>query len=206
IYSLLVPLAIGISRFKYLNKEFRFFLIYFVASLLVEYYSSFFRMHYRNNMPISNVFTLIEFGYFAIMYLGYFKGRKRILNFITISSILFIGVALADMFVLNGIWKSNSYGHSTEAILMVIYSSFFFYFFFKGELNKVVWKEPMFWVSAALLLFFTLNLFLYLSTNILLVKNHKVAVAGYLLSAGANIICNLMFAISFLCFREKAQK
>ncbi|MDZ4756526.1 MAG: hypothetical protein SGJ10_00120 [Bacteroidota bacterium] len=158
---------------------------------------------FSNNMPLLHIFTIIEFFLFATIYYIYFSNHQLAKRMIAISSFLFLLSAVLDATYFNGFWRSNTISHSVESIILVMFSLLYFFSFFKEISEEEVWKKSMFWLSSGVVIYFSINIFLFMLANYLLKKNYNLVDQGYNMHAFINIFVNIIFAISFICLRKK---
>jgi len=201
--SILIPLITGLRFYGALDRKFKILLLYFFISGTTEIIASNMKIIFSNNMPLLHIFTIIEFFLFATIYYIYFSNHQLAKRMIAISSFLFLLSAVLDATYFNGFWRSNTISHSVESIILVMFSLLYFFSFFKEISEEEVWKKSMFWLSSGVVIYFSINIFLFMLANYLLKKNYNLVDQGYNMHAFINIFVNIIFAISFICLRKK---
>jgi hypothetical protein len=198
--SVLIPFITGLRYIKYLSKSFTFLLYFFALSVLTEIGVLFM----SNNMLLLHIFTGVEFFALGYMYYSFFKGKILFLN----EAFVIITISFAFIFVVDLTWFNDSESFNTlsrpyESLMMVALSLLFYYLFIKNELEKVLWEQPMYWLSTGVLIYFSTGIFLFMLSNLLLKGNQDIVDKGYGIHAGVNIICNILYAMSYRCFRKQ---
>ena len=151
-------------------------------------------------MHICHVYTIIEFLCFSIAFHYYFP-LKSLQHLIRINSIVFLIIAIAEATYIGSLWKFNTISHTYSSITLVIYAILYFYELLNGEMEINCWLYPMFWLSSGVLIYFGVNLFYFMLNNYLLSHEYHIASNGKNIHAAVNIFTNLIFSISFLCFK-----
>ena len=199
--SILLPITIGASTFSKQHKAFRVLFFFFIFSAFIEAGAEFLAYYYGNNMPLFHVFSLIECVIYALVFHFWFKDHKWIQKAILVLGVSVILPSVFDIFFFEGIKKLPTITKMYECTILVMFSLAYFYFFFKQDTESIVWKQPMFWFSVAILIYFSLNLFLFLLINYFQMKDVEVAVSGILMHDLINLLTNVLFAISFRCLK-----
>ena len=202
-FSLIVPLMVGLVLYKKLTSPFKRFTWFFALSLITEIIAAYLKRELGEpNNHVYNVFVWIEFAVFTyVFYTGY--GRQNVFR-----SLMFVAF---PVFVLSvsyellevGFYKNHSMVHGTEALFLILMALVYFYLQFRVMLQEPLWNEAMFWFAVGTLIYFALNFFLFLLTGPLSEKCKEIANAAYTYHDFTNILCNLIFAKAFLCFRKK---
>jgi hypothetical protein len=204
--SIIFPMLAGLIYYKRLDKSFKILVGFVLASILFEVQASTLKEVYHNNMPGLHLFTFCEFITFTIVYGFYFSKYKVLSRLIIINAIMFICIAVADAFLINGIWQPNNISRTYSSISLVCLSLTFFYHLFNNDNGFYSWQYPMFWFSTGVLIYFALNLFYFMLNNYLIQHAFSLAYNSMRVHAAINIISNCLLAKSFLCFKESTRK
>src|SRR5258706_3424851 len=200
--TVLFPVLLGIINFKKLNKPFRILLFFFILSILFEIQASLLKPIYYNNMPGLHLFTVCEFIFLSLVYYYHFSKNSVLSRFIILNTCLFLLAASFDAFIINGILEPNNLSRTYSSISLVTMSLIFFYSFFKNDYEFYSWQYPMFWFNTGVLIYFALNLFYFMLNNYLVEHAYSIAYNSMRVHAAINIISNLLYAKSFLCFSK----
>lgn len=201
--TVLLPVAAALFHYKRLSSSFRILFWFFFASIFFEILSIVLVDLYNNNMPGLHVFTLLEFEVFSMVFYYYFRDSKILRNIILMNMLLFVFIALLDAFKLHTIWQFNTLSRPYAAFSLILYSLLFFYKMMNYDVEHYAWQYPMFWVGLGVLVYFGSNIFFFMMGNYLIGQNKHINFVISKTLSTLNIIANIIFALSFLCFRIK---
>lgn len=200
--SILIPTLAGIYYYRNLNRPFRLLVYFFVLCIGFEIGASILGEIYKNNMPLLRVFTVTEYFFIIQVYYYYFAHRASIRKVIIVLSAALLLLAIADAFIIGNIWSGSSNTRTYEGIILVLLSLSYFYEFFLRNFDVEVWKQPMFWLSTAVLIYFSLNIFFFMLMNYMFKSNQQMAGLAIHIHAIVNIFANIIYAQAFRCFRK----
>jgi hypothetical protein len=201
--SVLLPLIAGLRNYRFLSRSFRVFILLFVSCMLLEIAGMIMKAEIRNNMPAYNLVPFVEFYFLTMLYMDYFSGRKYYDSFFAVCIAVFTAIALLDLFVIHRFSVPNTYAHSLESFILVIYSLIYFYDHFTRAALVNNRLSPMFWVNAGVFIYFPVNMVLFLIANYLIRYNINLANQAFTMHSMFNIILNVCFAWAFICHRKK---
>jgi hypothetical protein len=78
---------------------------------------------------------------------------------------IFIVFALWNMYNIQGFYEINSYSRTLESILMIAFSLMYFYKTMQALESENLLREPMFWLNAGVLLYFSANVFIFVFSS-----------------------------------------
>ena len=191
----LIPFILGLILFRKLNTALKLLLLLFGIGLLFEalgYYQYFFSS-FRNNISLFHFYTLIECSLFIFIFSFWqndFKLRRILRIIIPGFAFLWIGSKL----FFESFDQPDNYTTSLECVLLVAIS-FRTLYVVNQENLKTILREPRFWISAAVLIYFSANLLTFALSNIIVNWGFHHAIV--------NIISNLLYAGGFLCLRPR---
>jgi hypothetical protein len=164
------------------------------------------RPEYRNTESkflMYNVFFVFEFVCYAVVFYHHFNKLifRRIAGFFILGIILF---GLVNMFFLQGLDKTiNNYTLLLGSFFVVLFCCFYFYESIQPEhIDDQLSKQPMFWISSGLLIFYLGSviitaLFDYLRSNALQDQGKRTFI---IINHFLNVILYSSFCIAFyLC-------
>jgi hypothetical protein len=157
----------------------------------------------KYRFAIYNVFTTIEFLFYNFLFYLHLKKKafkKTILFFVPI----FILLVIFNLTFIQGLNKTfHTYTFLTGSFFIVIFCCFFFYeSVLPDKIDDQLSKQPFFWISSALLIYYLgsviINaLFDYLTTNDMRIEG--IRIYG-IINNSLNVILYSMFCIAFyLC-------
>lgn len=200
--TVLLPFIAGLINYRFLNRPFRVFILLFVSCVLLEIAGMIMKAESRNNMPAYNLVPFAEFYFITMLYMHYFSGRKYYESFFAVCTAVFTAIALLDLFLIHGFKMPNTYAHSLESFILVVYSLLYFYDHFTRAALVNNRLSPMFWVNAGVFIYFPVNMVLFLIANYLNRHNVDFANQAFNMHSVFNIILNVCFAWAFICFRK----
>jgi hypothetical protein len=203
-YAEIVALLTSILRVKWLLKTpFVYFIPYMlmtVAAELLGRYTGHNHMYALNNQ-IFNISTVIEFLFFYYLFYQTIN-RPAAKNTIVVLSIIYFIWALINIAFVQGIDVFDSYTMLLGTLIIILFVFFYFYDAFDREEPVNLIREPMFWISIGIFLFylgdFTFNLmYPYLAKHNLKQEqrlfqhiNNNLIVFEYLCFSAGLILCN----------------
>ncbi len=195
IVSGLFPFILGLSLFRKLNTALRLLLLLFGIALLFEafgYYLYFFTT-FRSNVLIFHFYTLIECSLFIFVFSFWQNDSKlkRVLR-ITIPGFAFLWIGSKLFF--ENFDQHDNYTNSLECVLLVGVSFRTLYVVNQDRLKDIL-REPRFWISSAVLIYFSANLLPFALGSIIVNWGFPHALV--------NIISNLLYAGGFLCLHPR---
>jgi ABC-type multidrug transport system fused ATPase/permease subunit len=189
------------------NKLVRYFMVFLFITVCVETVAWVWsRPEYRNTESkflMYNVFFVFEFVCYAVVFYHHFNKLifRRIAGFFILGIILF---GLVNMFFLQGLDKTiNNYTLLLGSFFVVLFCCFYFYESIQPEhIDDQLSKQPMFWISSGLLIFYLGSviitaLFDYLRSNALQDQGKRTFI---IINHFLNVILYSSFCIAFyLC-------
>lgn len=197
IFSAIIPLFSGIIKFKTLRFELKVLFIYIIICVVTEILSL---ITSKSNVDlfhaIQNTFTLVECQLLLyIMFVGI--NSKLIRTFIILASILFLFVNAVVYFFITNILTTNNITTTFESCLLIFVSFLFFYNATSEVIELKLKENSLFWISAAILLYFTTAFSIFLYSKQLANKDAPGGFIFFLsLQRIINIAYNSMLAIA----------
>lgn len=199
--SILLPIAGGLLFLKRLSNPFRFLLLFFLFSACIEYGAAYFSGLYHNNMPLLHVFTLVEVCSYCYIYSRVFTGNRSFTLLCRSMILIQVMMSLMDAWLVNGIYRFPTLARGTGALILIFLSLYQLYLIFNFTNDPQLLKKSRFWLLFGVLTYFSTIIFFILLVNITVSKDEEAFRLIHNFHASVNILCNFMFAYSFLCFR-----
>lgn len=196
----LLPVLVGAIYFYRLTFPFRVFFWYSILCAFTELIAALYAEYFENNMPLLHIFTVIEFLVLSTVYLLFMYKRIIARRIIAGLMMIFILGAILDAAYINGTSKFNSISHSLESFILVGYALFYYGITFKEMKPLIIWKDPMFWVSTGILVYFSLNMFFFLLFNLIQTDEMNPQNIAILHSV-LNALSYFLYTKAFLCFK-----
>jgi|GEM_PF-2935738 len=148
----------------------------------------------KNTNEILHVFTVIEFSLLSLFFAFFFKKYfNPIVIYISIP--LFFIVAYVD-YKINGLNSADNFSVSVESFILVIYTLFFFYYVLKNLIFDNLLAQPVFWISTAVLFYFSGNFVLFVFANYMMrVDLDKYLLLWSIIHTFFNVLYNIFLGI-----------
>ena len=113
-----------------------------------------------SNVYVLNIYTILEFLIIANIYRLEFRGfvKENLMKYIMG---IFVAGSMIDMLFIQGYYQLNSYTKISECFLLVIFAIVYFYKVVTELVILDLKSEPMFWINAAVLMYFVSGSFLF---------------------------------------------
>ncbi len=193
--AVILPLCVALWKYRRLGvmqQKLRYLLI---TIFIVEVIANVLWFRKENNMPVYNIYSILEFLLIVHMYKDALK-RLFSKHFFTILSLVFVIFAIINMSVLQGIKTFNSNVTTMLGFIVIFLSLSYFYALLKEEIYSPLDKKPMFWINAGFLIYFSSNLILFFINNSMFTKPDAVSHLVWGLHAIVNIILIFFFTIA----------
>jgi hypothetical protein len=201
----IIPLAIGIKKFRRLQPALKLLVLNLFIGLIVEILAWLLTRTKTpilpNNYYIYGLYTPIEFILFVLIFKNWHEGKKM-LRFLTWSIPLFL-VLWGGIYI----WWSATGSPteklldiddillSTQCVFFTVISIVTLLDIIKEDSTPVL-SSPIFWVTSAVLIYFSGNLFVF-TFRYIIVRSDNLIVYWYLHTT-LNFLKNIFFAVGFL--------
>lgn len=192
---LFLPLVISIVRYKSLNSSQRKLSILVLCIVIVEITSRLLWYKKVNNLPVYHFYIIIEF--ILIIYI-YKDELSRLFPklFFTILSVGFTVFSIVNTVFLQDINTFNSNATTLLGILVIFLSLSYFYALLKEVKYSALEINPMFWINAGFLIYFSSNLILFFINNNMFQGSTEASYLVWGLHAIVNIVLTIFYTIA----------
>lgn len=201
LFSAILPIAAAWYNFRNLDKVLKivafFFLISGLFDLGLVLLSSCF--HVRNTAFMVHVFIWISIVFFARIY--YVAFSKTLFKQVCLVLSVVTGIAVLG----NAVWGEGimvypSFSNTVEGIMLIILSLLYFYQLFDRQEFVYIEKQGLFWINAGVLVYFAINIFLFMLIN----RLHPAHIKNFwVIHSIINTIANILYATGLLCKPQK---
>lgn len=194
--SLLIPVSIGLLFHRRNGRLQNYFLGFLIFSVVFESISSFMALKGINNLGMFKVFLICDFLFFTWFFFKCFS-YPHWLKYLSVFMLLLIGLYFTLLSKFS--FPAGLFFASTFLFFIVQSIQVFIYLLDDSEpLN-----HPIFWVALARLIYFLIIFIIYVYPSIApdSYDNTLFSIVQPIINQTANIMCNILFAISFLCKR-----
>jgi hypothetical protein len=152
-----------------------------------------------NNLFMMHLYDLMAVVFFTLIY--YHAFYKPVLKKITL---ILGGVTLLIMIsneiFIESIWVYPSVSNTILCLLCIPLSLIYFYQILTRQEFVHIEKQGMFWINAGVLIYFSINIFLFMLYNkIGSTEMHSY----YMMQSVSNIVANLLYSVGLLCKPQK---
>jgi hypothetical protein len=202
VVPVVVATAVGLVRYRRLGPAPRYLVPLLVACLVMEVASRTLKYYQQPNLFLAPIDTAIEFTLLALMYRRALwpSALSRLVPLLLGAFLL--GSALTYSPRLDTV-QFSPVQHFLESVLVLTFVGFFFH----REINRAavtnpLEREPMLWISTALLLYFLSNIFIFLSSNYVLGLSKELSRQVWAIHALLYIFTNVLYTVA-LCVRPR---
>jgi hypothetical protein len=162
-----------------------------VAGLIILYLKP---RHY-NNLFLFHLFDMMAAIFFTLIYhrafyKPVFKKMTLIFGLTSLAAMIF------NVIFIESISTYPSVSNTVLCIFLIILSLVYFYQLLTRQEFTYIEKQGMFWINSGVLLYFAINIFLFMLFN-------KISNAEkpnyYMMQSVTNIIANLLYSVGLLC-------
>lgn len=198
-FSVILPLLIALWKYNRLHKMQLKLGYLLIMILVVESISNVLWYQKENNLPVYHFYSIIEF----ILIVNIYKDELKKLfpkRFFYALIIVFSSFAIVNMCYFQNLWTFNSNATTLLGFLVIFLSLSYFYALLEEVKYSALEQNPMFWLNAGFLIYFSSNLILFFINNTMFEDpNAKANEVSYLLwglHAIVNIILTIFYTIS----------
>jgi len=201
---LLIALSIGAFAYKRLNVEQKqiWYLVivscFFETIVQIGFLDDWIKVNIYgnpdNNLPGLHVFTALHGAMLFWIYKRFLD--KSFGKWMYLGAVLsYLSFAIINAVWIDGIWKMNPHARALESILVLFIVFRYFYNLLQAPEIKRLEKEPFFWLSAGLTIYFAGSLFIFIVTNYFFTAVESLR-ALFLVHAILLVVLHLFYAIA----------
>ncbi len=199
-FSVLLPICMGIFHFRKFPYQLRVIVVYAIISGIANLIGSIFASHGVNNMPISHVFTVLEFVLCSLFYRKALNGTAVQLAVVPLIC-FFIVLSIVSAIYWQGIFVFNSYTRSFETITFIIYGLALYYKLLGMDMSMSKQHFSKIWINTGLVLYFSGSLFLFIFPEFLHAPPWVYDV-GWIMHASLVMLMYLLFSMAFVKYKQ----
>lgn len=201
--SVLMPLAMYLSRIRYASRQIHIVGVLVIVSGICDLFGLFFFERNESTAVLFNIYYALVFFLLSWFYYeALFVNTRRIL--------IWIGLAVyLQSFILVTVYVQGFQQYQTlmwliTAIIMIIYSISYFFYSLSTIAASGYFGYSLIWINVGVMIYFCLNLFLFLMGNYVLTRLDPETSALIWSSHNINnILKNILFAIGIYFYRKK---
>lgn len=189
---LIIGVLLGIFKFRKLKESNKLIVFYLGFSLTFDLLSRYFGYiaQSKYNLFLIPVYGFFELGFLSLLYYRYIllSKSKYLLSFIVFMHLLI----LVEIFFGKGLFHPESFQSFGKVIAdasIILYSIYFYLKIFKGQIPI---RSEYAFLNAVVLIYFSINLIIYLAINFLVNAQFKLVVAFWIINLLSVIIFELI--------------
>ena len=194
--TLIVAGVIGVVRYRRLGRPMRYLVVLTLLALVVTAMAMWLQRQHRPNLFLAPIDTAIEFTLLALMYRLSLRELAISRLIPALVAVFLMGTALTYRPRLD----TAEFSPVQRFIEGVVVLAFVFYYFRREIMRKVVTRhlerDPMFWVSTGLLLYFSGNLLIFLTSNLVLKYSPAISRHVWTVHAMLYAFLNVFYSIA----------
>ncbi|HVW15176.1 MAG TPA: hypothetical protein VHB54_15200 [Mucilaginibacter sp.] len=196
-YSGLLPVIAFLYNYRHLDSLMKLISAFLIVSALFDILLSLSSdWGLANNMPAIHVYIIINIVFFGfIYYKAFFDERLKKIT------LVLTGVALlVCLYFAQRLLEYPSISNTASGIAFIILALLYFYQLLTRQEFVHIEKQGLFWFNAAVLFYFSINIFLFMLFPLLPLADRP---SYYVINNITNIIANLLYTTALLCQPQK---
>ncbi|MBS1500639.1 MAG: hypothetical protein JST32_01160 [Bacteroidetes bacterium] len=196
-YSGLLPVIAFLYNYRHLDSLMKLISAFLIVSALFDILLSLSSdWGVANNMPAIHVYIIINIVFFGfIYYKAFFDERLKKIT------LVLTGVALlVCLYFAQRLLEYPSISNTASGIAFIILALLYFYQLLTRQEFVHIEKQGLFWFNAAVLFYFSINIFLFMLFPLLPLADRP---SYYIINNITNIIANLLYTTALLCQPQK---
>lgn len=192
--AILLPIVVAVWRLRQLNAVARIILTYLLTSCVVSLAASAMIWNRMVNLPVSHIYTVVEFFFFTFFYRSLLQGKKTI----TVIQVCFLIACVLNTIFVQDLYQFNSYTRSLEALVIMLLSVNYFALLFTDISIDKPLQNPAFWFNTGIFLYFSGAFMLFIFSNYMLKESRASFTVVWNMHATLVLLMYLLFTLGFL--------
>jgi hypothetical protein len=202
-FSVLVPLVFYLAKVRYASRQVHIIGVLIIVAGLSDLIGFILFNRHESTAVVFNT-------YYALLFLLLSWFYYEALAVKTIRIMIWIGFAVYFLsFALVSIYVQSFYEYQSlmwliTAVFLIIYSIAYFFFSLSSIVNSDALGYSLIWINVGIMIYFCLNLFLFVMGNYVLTQLDPEMSALIWSSHNVNnVLKNVLFSLGILAFRKK---
>lgn len=200
--SIVVPSILGALLWPKLNKVeqglARLLFVIGVLQVVVFVLSGIFTI---SNLPIYHVYLMLEIN---LLFLIYYFGIHQKKNTYVAWGVLAVSFVLM---LANGLWGQTfmtfpAYMRSLESLVAILLAISYFRLILRSTVPLTLGRDPAFWISCGILIYYTTNLLLFMYGNYIQEQAPLVFDSIWRIHSYLNLVLYFAYTIALLCRKK----
>ena len=193
--TIILPLLLAIWKYGRLSQMQRKLFYLVILFSITELIANIFWYQKLNNLPVYHFYAIIE----CLCILSIYQDVLQKIYpkyLLPVLAVLFTVFCIVNMLFFQDLLTFNSNATTTLGFLVIFLSLSYFYALLKQVKYTLLERNPMFWLNAGFLIYFSSNLLLFFINNSMFTKPDEVSYLVWGLHAIVNIILVIFFTIA----------
>ena len=190
---ILVGILIGAVRFSKLSVSSRIFFLLLVITPLIELIGFYFALKYKNNSPVSNSFTLLEYFIFCAAF--YLDSKIKLIMGLLAG--LFLSGIINGLFFQHILKEQATYTELLLSLCEIVIYFLYLVLYFKNVDTLPLRQFPLFWIGLGIMLFSIVSIVAFGFLELSKKGDIWYTIAGYARQY-SNYLLYLLFIPAFL--------
>lgn len=188
----LVPLTIGLIRYKRIKDEYRPFLVVLILAALAEVFSRVTIILYKNNAVVSNTYYLLEC--MVLLYQFYrWRFHTKWRTWYWVIPVVFLLIWIGENVVYGKLFEFSPVFRISYSFLLVVLSINEINYLMTHE-NRQLFRNARFLICIGFIIYFLYQILF--EGSLYVVTNRDISNKIILLSIGVNILANIIYAVA----------
>ncbi len=194
-FIVVIPLILSVVKIKLLNKVQLRLLYLLIIIFIVEIISNILWYKKMNNLPLYHFYAVIEFVLIINIY------RIVLSKIFSKQVFIILGVAFTIFAIMNTLFFQNLNTFNSNVttlmgLLVIFLALSYFYALLKEVKYSALETNPMFWINAGFLIYFSSNLILFFINNNMFKGSTEASYLVWGLHAIVNIVLTIFYTIA----------
>ena len=201
LFSVILPIGIGIPRIKILHRGMKILLIYLICAFSADIYFLWFARGYQFTLGLHHIYYLVEYIFIMSIITVWQESlkMKTVFQTLILIYILFWIIAKATFEPLNGLY---SFVAGTSQLLLLVGAEITLFIIIRDRMQPII-NHDRFWVLLSFVIYYTGTLLIIISRGILLHYSISILFLVASIDWSLKILFNILFAVGFLCPQTK---
>jgi len=196
VISDLFPVIAALFYYRRLDTLLRIIACFFLLSALSDGLQALFIfIGIRNNYPVIHVYLILSLIFFGLIYYKAFFD-PLIKKIVVILTSVGLAVMIYNLIFIEKILMFPSITDTVLSVIVIFYSLMFFFQLLNRQEFIHIEKQPLFWINASILFYYSVTIFLFMLYRKL---SPEQEIIYFAINGITNVITNILFTIGILC-------
>ena len=196
-----LPVLAALYNYRRLDRVLKLMALFCLLSVIPDLagiINLFLKARY-NNLFLMHLYDVMAVVFFTLIYYhAFFKPALKKVTLILGGFTLLI--MISNEIFIESIWMYPSVSNTILCLFCIPLSLIYFYQILTRQEFVHIEKQGMFWINAGVLIYFSVNIFLFMLFNkISSAEKHDY----YMMQSVSNIVANLLYSVGLLCKPQK---